>query len=227
VRIDQTEQFVVHGVGFFFFGGAQGFGSAMLKMIFHQIAGHSAQRFLYRGDLHDDVGAVAIVAYHFLQAAYLAFNAAETLLIALFERGVDGNGFMAGPHEAGTLGGRYMGGWFGRHLHYTPYGYLYPYPLFGVNLGFCGRVRNGAGLDEAGIMPDMTLMEIKYALASPLTIEQLSRLGEFANTYGLRKFHLNDAKTELSFEYDASRLRETQVEHVLGQAKIAVAKKLN
>jgi hypothetical protein len=46
-------------------------------------------------------------------------------------------------------------------------------------------------------MPDMTLMEIKYALASPLTIEQLSRLGEFANTYGLRKFHLNDAKTEL------------------------------
>jgi hypothetical protein len=52
-------------------------------------------------------------------------------------------------------------------------------------------------------------------------------LGEFANTYGLRKFHLNDAKTELSFEYDASRLRETQVEHVLGQAKIAVAKKLN
>jgi hypothetical protein len=76
-------------------------------------------------------------------------------------------------------------------------------------------------------MPDMTLMEIKYALASPLTIEQLSRLGEFANTYGLRKFHLNDAKTELSFEYDASRLRETQVEHVLVQAKIAVGKKLN
>jgi hypothetical protein len=76
-------------------------------------------------------------------------------------------------------------------------------------------------------MPGMTLMEIKYALTSPLTIEQLSRLGEFANTYGLRKFHLNDAKTELSFEYDASRLRETQVEHVLSQAKIAVAKKLN
>ena len=73
----------------------------------------------------------------------------------------------------------------------------------------------------------MTLLEIKYALAAPLNNEQLRQLGEFANTYGLRKFKLNDAKTELSFEYDASRLRETQVMHVLGQAKIAVAKRLN
>jgi hypothetical protein len=73
----------------------------------------------------------------------------------------------------------------------------------------------------------MTLMEIRYALASPLTLEQLKQLGEFSNTYGLRKFKLNDTKTELSFEYDASRLRETQVTHVLGQAKIAVSKKLN
>jgi hypothetical protein len=73
----------------------------------------------------------------------------------------------------------------------------------------------------------MTLMEIKYALVSPLTLDQLNQLGEFANTYGLRRFKLNDAKTELSFEYDASRLRETQVERVLNQAKIAIAKKLN
>jgi len=73
----------------------------------------------------------------------------------------------------------------------------------------------------------MTLLEIKFALASPLTLEQLKQLGEFANTYGLRKFTLNDAKTELSFEYDASRLRETEVQHVLGKAKIAISKKLN
>ena len=73
----------------------------------------------------------------------------------------------------------------------------------------------------------MTLLQIRYALASPLSNEQLRQLGEFANTYGLRKFQLNDAKTELSFEYDASRLRETQVVHVLGQANIAVSKRLN
>jgi len=73
----------------------------------------------------------------------------------------------------------------------------------------------------------MTLLEIRYALQSPLTPEQLRSLSEFANTYGLRKFTLNEDKTELSLEYDASRLRETQVTHALGQAKIAVARKLN
>jgi hypothetical protein len=73
----------------------------------------------------------------------------------------------------------------------------------------------------------MTLMEIRYALVSPLTLDQLNQLGEFSNTYGLRRFKLNDAKTELSFEYDASRLSQTQVERVLNHAKIAIAKKLN
>jgi len=73
----------------------------------------------------------------------------------------------------------------------------------------------------------MTLVEITYELQSPLNYEQLLRLGEFANTYGLRRFRVDDSKTRLSFEYDASRLRETQVAHALGQAKIAVARKVN
>jgi len=73
----------------------------------------------------------------------------------------------------------------------------------------------------------MTLMEIRYALQSPLTHEQLHNLSEFANTYGLRKFKLNDAKTELSFEYDASRLRETEVLHVLHHLNIPATKKVN
>ena len=75
--------------------------------------------------------------------------------------------------------------------------------------------------------PVMTLVEVTYELQSPLSEEQLSRLGEFANTYGLRRFRLDDSKKQLSFEYDASRLRETQVTHALGQAKIAVARRLN
>jgi hypothetical protein len=72
----------------------------------------------------------------------------------------------------------------------------------------------------------MTLVEITYELHSPLTNEQLSQLGQFANTYGLRSFHVNGAGNQLSFEYDASRLRETQVEHVLVQAHIAVTRKV-
>ena len=72
----------------------------------------------------------------------------------------------------------------------------------------------------------MTLVEVTYELQSPLSEEQLRQLGEFANTYGLRRFRLDDSKKQLSFEYDASRLRETQVAHALRQAKIAVARRL-
>jgi len=73
----------------------------------------------------------------------------------------------------------------------------------------------------------MTLVDVTYELHSPLTDAQLLRLGEFANTYGLRTFRLDESKMLLSFEYDASRLRETQVEHVLGKASIAVTRKVN
>jgi hypothetical protein len=72
----------------------------------------------------------------------------------------------------------------------------------------------------------MTLLEVTYELQTPLTIEQLTRLGEFSNTYGLRRFRVDEAKNRLSFEYDASRLKETEVIHVLRQAKIAVTRKV-
>jgi hypothetical protein len=71
----------------------------------------------------------------------------------------------------------------------------------------------------------MTLLEISYALHSPLSHEQLLRLGEFANTYGLRRFRVDEAQSQLTFEYDASRLRETQVAHMLGKAGIPIVQK--
>ena len=73
----------------------------------------------------------------------------------------------------------------------------------------------------------MTFMDIAYELQSPLTETQLRRLGQFANTYGLRRFRVTDSGKVLSFEYDASRLRETQVVHALGQASIPVVRKIN
>ena len=73
----------------------------------------------------------------------------------------------------------------------------------------------------------MTLVEVTYELQSPLGTEELRRLGEFANTYGLRRFRVDDANRQLSFEYDASRLRETQVAHALRLAHIAVMRKVN
>ncbi len=72
----------------------------------------------------------------------------------------------------------------------------------------------------------MTLVEVTYELQSPLKNAQLERLAHFANTYGLRKFRVDDSKKMLSFEYDASRLRETQVAGALGRAKIAVVRRV-
>jgi hypothetical protein len=72
----------------------------------------------------------------------------------------------------------------------------------------------------------MTLLEITYQLKSPLSHEQLSKLGEFANTYGLRRFSVDASDTRITIEYDASRLRETQIAHVLGLAGISIAQKV-
>lgn len=73
----------------------------------------------------------------------------------------------------------------------------------------------------------MTLLEISYKLQSPLSYEQLEHLGAFANTYGLRRFRVDDTNTVVTFEYDASRLRETQIAHVLGLAGIPIVEKLS
>jgi hypothetical protein len=69
-------------------------------------------------------------------------------------------------------------------------------------------------------------MEITYELQSPLEPEQLRALGSFANTYGLRRFRVDEKNNRLSFEYDASRLRETEVAHVLREARIPVLRRV-
>jgi len=68
----------------------------------------------------------------------------------------------------------------------------------------------------------MTFMSMTYQLQEPLKNDQLRALAEFANTYGLQKFRLDEKKNWLQFDYDASRLKGTEVEHVLRMAKIPV-----
>jgi hypothetical protein len=73
----------------------------------------------------------------------------------------------------------------------------------------------------------MTLMEATFELQSPLTAEQMSHLGAFANTYGLRRFRVDETKKLLTIEYDASRLKESQVAHTLGQVRIRVLRRVD
>jgi len=73
----------------------------------------------------------------------------------------------------------------------------------------------------------MTFMTVTYQLQNPLKAEDFRALGNFANTYGLQKFHFDEKTNRLHFEYDASRLRESVVEHVLRQAKIPVLRRVD
>jgi hypothetical protein len=72
----------------------------------------------------------------------------------------------------------------------------------------------------------MTLVEVTYELQGPLRPEQLRVLGQFANTYGLRRFRVDEHQNLLSFEYDASRLKESEVAHVLRMARIPVERRV-
>jgi hypothetical protein len=72
----------------------------------------------------------------------------------------------------------------------------------------------------------MTLVEVTYELQAPLRPEQFRALGQFANTYGLRRFRLDEYLHRISFEYDASRLTESDVEHVLRKARIPVERRV-
>ncbi len=72
----------------------------------------------------------------------------------------------------------------------------------------------------------MTLVEVTYDLQSPLNPEQLRALSAFANIYGLRRFHVDEHRNQITFEYDASRLKETEVAHALRRARIPVERKV-
>ena len=79
---------------------------------------------------------------------------------------------------------------------------------------------------RSDIIARMTQMTVTYELQDRLKPEQFRALGEFANTYGLRGFHLDEKTNQLHIEYDASRLQNNIVEHVLRQARIPVLRKL-
>jgi hypothetical protein len=72
----------------------------------------------------------------------------------------------------------------------------------------------------------MTYMTVTYELQNVLKAEQFRALGQFANTYGLQRFRFDEKTNRLQFDYDASRLRETVVEHVLREAKIPVLRRV-
>ena len=72
----------------------------------------------------------------------------------------------------------------------------------------------------------MTFMTVTYELQDRLKPEQLRALSAFANTYGLHCFRIDEQKNQLHVDYDASRLQEAVVEHVLRQARVPVLRRV-
>jgi len=94
-----------------------------------------------------------------------------------------------------------------------------------MNLGLRLRISSPSSRAKfalTAIILRMTLVEITFELQTQLTAKQLTDLAEFANTYGLRRFHHDEKHNLITFEYDASRLRQSQVVHALAGANIAV-----
>ncbi|HVB56491.1 MAG TPA: hypothetical protein VNE63_08685 [Candidatus Acidoferrales bacterium] len=69
-------------------------------------------------------------------------------------------------------------------------------------------------------------MTVTYELQDRLKTEQYLALGRFANTYGLQRFRVDEKSNLLHFDYDASRLKESVVEHVLREARIPVLRRV-
>ena len=76
VLVDNIQQFVIHRLPVLRRAGVEHMGGAVRKMIARQGAGNGAQRLLRRGDLSENVRAVAIVLNHALDSANLTFNPA-------------------------------------------------------------------------------------------------------------------------------------------------------
>ena len=72
----------------------------------------------------------------------------------------------------------------------------------------------------------MTFMTVSYELQNRLKPDDFRALGKFANTYGLQRFRYDEKTNHLHFDYDASRLKEIVVEHVLRDARIPVLRRV-
>ena len=66
----------------------------------------------------------------------------------------------------------------------------------------------------------MTYLEVSYRYAGPLTLAQMKKIGDLPGLYGIRRIRLDEAHQVARIEFDASRLKETEVVHWVRRAGI-------
>jgi len=72
----------------------------------------------------------------------------------------------------------------------------------------------------------MTFLEVSYRYRGPLSVTQLKRLGELAGQYGLRRIRLDEEQSVARIEFDASRLKESEVLHWVRRAGIPLLERV-
>ena len=73
----------------------------------------------------------------------------------------------------------------------------------------------------------MTFLEANYRYRGPLSAAQLKRLGELSGHYGIRRLRLDEEHSIAHIEFDASRLKESEVVHWIRRAGIPLLERVD
>jgi hypothetical protein len=64
----------------------------------------------------------------------------------------------------------------------------------------------------------VTFLEVNYRYTGPLRRDQMERVGDLPGHYGIRCIHLDEERRIARIEFDASRLKESEVVHWIRRA---------
>jgi hypothetical protein len=68
----------------------------------------------------------------------------------------------------------------------------------------------------------MTKVTLRYDLSRPLTDEDLQAISDMHSTFGIARVHLATSLDKIVLDYDASRLKRTDVDSLLARFAIPV-----
>ena len=72
----------------------------------------------------------------------------------------------------------------------------------------------------------MTLIDVLFRYGAPPTESAMGAYGQLSDVYGIRRLRLNEPEHTIRVEYDATRLTEANVEHLLRAAGFDITDKL-
>ena len=72
----------------------------------------------------------------------------------------------------------------------------------------------------------MTAVEVLFRYGMPPGENEMGALGQLSDVYGIRRLQFNEPQRTIRVEYDATRMNESTVEHLLRSAGFDVRERL-